>query len=118
MLYISAFNPVRYVNWFSTFVSTEINLYLNIFKEEKRMQKDQKILERALFNDITFEDVLFRVDAAIVSKEQYYFLKAIQFLEVPILLSGVITVVPWLSVWDRFQDPMQIPKEWVLMSLI
>ena len=59
MLYISAFNPVRHVNWFSTFVSTEINLYLNIFKEEKRMQKDQKILERALFNDITFEDVCY-----------------------------------------------------------
>lgn len=42
MLYItSAFNPLRYVNWFSIFVSTEINLYLNTFKEEKRMYKDQ-----------------------------------------------------------------------------
>lgn len=54
MLYTSAFNPLRYVNWFSIFVSTEINLYLHIFKEEKRMYKDQKILKRALFNDTTF----------------------------------------------------------------
>lgn len=54
MLYTSAFNPLRYVNWFSIFVSTETNLYLNIFKEEKRMYKGQKILERALFNDTTF----------------------------------------------------------------
>ena len=53
-LYTSAFNPLRYVNWFSIFVSTEINLYLNIFKEEKRMYKDQKILKRALLNDTTF----------------------------------------------------------------
>ena len=54
MLYTSSFNPLRYVNWFSIFVSTETNLYLNIFEEEKRMYKGQKILERALFNNTTF----------------------------------------------------------------
>ena len=53
MLYTSSFNPLRYVNWFSIFVSTETNLYLNIFEEEKRMYKGQKILERALFNNTT-----------------------------------------------------------------
>ena len=41
--------------------------------------------------------MLFRVVTAIVSKEQYNFLKAIQFLEVPIPLSGAITAVPWLT---------------------
>lgn len=67
------------------------------------MYKDSKILERALFNHPTLEDICyFRVVKEIVFKEQYNFLKVIKFLEVPIPLSGVIKVIPRLSAQDWF----------------